>query len=106
MAMQSQLSPQIERSPRQSAGRAHIVQADGMPQLSIVTVYPRGRLVGISITGRARVQEPLRDPRCSVLVSHVDWWFGPSLCSGQGRARPTPGQRRPRGAAVWLAAHL
>jgi len=48
-----------------------------MPQLSIVTVYPRDGGVGISITEtRAKFKNLLRDPRCSVLVSHVDWWSG------------------------------
>jgi len=33
--------------------------------------------VGISITEtRAKFRNLLRDPRCSVLVSHVDWWSG------------------------------
>jgi hypothetical protein len=33
--------------------------------------------VGISITEtRAKFKNLLRDPRCSVLVSHVDWWSG------------------------------
>jgi hypothetical protein len=33
--------------------------------------------VGISITEtRAKFKNLLRDPRCSILVSHVDWWSG------------------------------
>ena len=33
--------------------------------------------VGISITeNRMKFKNLLRDPRCSVLVSHVDWWSG------------------------------
>jgi hypothetical protein len=40
-------------------------------------VYPRDGGVGISITEtRAKFRNLLRDPRCSVLVSHVDWWSG------------------------------
>ena len=50
---------------------------NGMPQLSIVTVYPRDGGVGVSITeGRVKFKNLLRDPRCSLLVSHVDWWSG------------------------------
>jgi hypothetical protein len=33
--------------------------------------------VGISITeNRMKFKNLLRDPRCSVLISHVDWWSG------------------------------
>jgi hypothetical protein len=48
-----------------------------MPQLSIVTVYPRDGGVGVSITeNRMKFKNLLRDPRCSVLISHADWWSG------------------------------
>ena len=48
-----------------------------MPQLSIVTVYPRDGGVGVSITeNRMKFKNLLRDPRCSLLVSHADWWSG------------------------------
>ena len=59
-----------------------------MPQLSIVTVYPRDGGVGISITEtRAKFKNLLRDPRCSVLVSHADWWSG--FLVFEGRAELT-----------------
>jgi len=33
--------------------------------------------VGVSITeARAKFKNLLRDARCSILVSHVDWWSG------------------------------
>ena len=53
----------------------------GMPflrnEVSIVTVYPREGGVGISITEtRMKFKNLLRDPRCSLLISHVDWWSG------------------------------
>jgi PPOX class probable F420-dependent enzyme len=72
---------------------------NGMPQLSIVTVYPRDGGVGISITEtRAKFRNLLRDPRCAVLVSHVDWWSG--FLVFEGRAELThsgnSARRRPR----------
>jgi hypothetical protein len=40
--------------------------------------------VGISITEtRAKFKNLLRDPRCSVLVSHVDWWSGYLVFEGR-----------------------
>ena len=58
-----------------------------MPQLSIVTVYPRDGGVGISITEtRMKFKNLLRDPRCSVLISHADWWSGFLVFEGKIRA--------------------
>jgi hypothetical protein len=55
-----------------------------MPQLSIVTVYPRDGGVGISITEtRMKFKNLLRDPRCSVLISHADWWSGFLVFEGE-----------------------
>jgi len=40
--------------------------------------------VGISITeNRMKFKNLLRDPRCSVLVSHVDWWSGYLVFEGR-----------------------
>jgi len=73
-----QWSPQIEQFIHDNPqGVMTSFRRNGMPQLSIVTVYPREGGVGISITeNRAKFKNLLRDPRCSVLVSHVDWWSG------------------------------
>ncbi len=47
--------------------------------------------MGISITeNRAKFKNLLRDPRCSVLVSHVDWWSG--FLVFEGRAELTHGK--------------
>ena len=72
------LPPQIEQFLHDNPqGVITSFRRNGMPQLSIVTVYPRDGGVGISITEtRAKFRNLLRDPRCSVLVSHVDWWSG------------------------------
>jgi len=72
------LPPQIEQFLHDNPqGVLTSFRRNGMPQLSIVTVYPRDGGVGISITEtRAKFKNLLRDPRCSVLVSHVDWWSG------------------------------
>jgi hypothetical protein len=44
--------------------------------------------VGISITEtRMKFKNLLRDPRCSVLVSHADWWSG--FLVFEGRAELT-----------------
>src|SRR6266446_10580052 len=78
MPIASQLAPQIEQFIHDNPqGVLTSFRRNGMPQLSIVTVYPRDGGVGISITEtRAKFRNLLRDPRCSVLVSHVDWWSG------------------------------
>ena len=78
MPMSSQLAPQIEQFIHDNPqGVMTSFRRNGMPQLSIVTVYPRDGGVGISITEtRAKFKNLLRDPRCAVLVSHVDWWSG------------------------------
>ena len=72
------LPPQIEQFLHDNPqGVLTSFRKNGMPQLSIVTVYPRDGGVGISITeNRMKFKNLLRDPRCSVLVSHVDWWSG------------------------------
>jgi PPOX class probable F420-dependent enzyme len=78
MPMQSQLAPQIEQFIHDNPqGVMTSFRRNGMPQLSIVTVYPRDGGVGVSITeNRAKFKNLLRDPRCSLLVSHADWWSG------------------------------
>ena len=77
-----------------------------MPQLSIVTVYPRDGGVGISITEtRAKFKNLLRDPRCSVLVSHVDWWSGFLVFEGKAELIALR-QHRPRSAASGSPPHL
>jgi PPOX class probable F420-dependent enzyme len=78
MPTASTLSPQIEQFLHDNPqGVLTSFRRNGMPQLSIVTVYPRDGGVGISITeNRMKFKNLLRDPRCSVLVSHVDWWSG------------------------------
>jgi PPOX class probable F420-dependent enzyme len=83
------LPPQIEQFLHDNPqGVLTSFRRNGMPQLSIVTVYPRDGGVGISITEtRAKFKNLLRDPRCSVLVSHVDWWSGFPRVRGPGRAR-------------------
>jgi len=72
------LPPQIEQFLHDNPqGVMTSFRRNGMPQLSIVTVYPRDGGVGISITEtRAKFKNLRRDPRCSVLVSHADWWSG------------------------------
>ena len=78
MPSASQLSPQIEQFIHDNPqGVLTSFRRNGMPQLSIVTVYPRDGGVGISITeNRMKFKNLLRDPRCSVLISHADWWSG------------------------------
>jgi PPOX class probable F420-dependent enzyme len=72
------LSPQVEQFLHDNPqGVMTSFRRNGMPQLSIVTVYPRDGGVGVSITEtRAKFKNLLRDPRCSILVSHADWWSG------------------------------
>ena len=78
MPIASQLAPQIEQFLHDNPqGVMTSFRRNGMPQLSIVTVYPRDGGVGVSITeNRMKFKNLLRDPRCSLLVSHVDWWSG------------------------------
>jgi PPOX class probable F420-dependent enzyme len=79
------LPPQIEQFLHDNPqGVLTSFRRNGMPQLSIVTVYPRDGGVGISITEtRAKFKNLLRDPRCAVLVSHADWWSGFLVFEGQ-----------------------
>ena len=78
MAIASPLLPQIEQFIHDNPqGVMTSFRRNGMPQLSIVTVYPRDGGVGVSITEtRMKFKNLLRDPRCSVLISHADWWSG------------------------------
>src|SRR4029077_1724064 len=78
MPIASQFAPQIEQFIHDNPqGVLTSFRRNGMPQLSIVTVYPREGGVGSSITeNRMKFKNLLRDPRCSVLISHVDWWSG------------------------------
>jgi PPOX class probable F420-dependent enzyme len=78
MPTSSPLPPQIEQFLHDHPqGVLTSFRRNGMPQLSIVTVYPRDGGVGISITEtRAKFKNLRRDPRCAVLVSHADWWSG------------------------------
>jgi PPOX class probable F420-dependent enzyme len=78
MPIDATLAPQIAQFIHDHPqGVLTSFRRNGMPQLSIVTVYPRDGDVGISITEtRAKFKNLLRDPRCSVLISHADWWSG------------------------------
>jgi PPOX class probable F420-dependent enzyme len=78
MPIEAPLTPQIEQFIHDNPqGVLTSFRRNGMPQMSIVTVYPRDGGVGISITeNRLKFKNLLRDPRCSVLISHVDWWSG------------------------------
>jgi PPOX class probable F420-dependent enzyme len=78
MPTHSPLTPQIEQFIHDNPqGVLTSFRRNGMPQLSIVTVYPRDGGVGISITeNRMKFKNLLRDPRCAVLISHADWWSG------------------------------
>ena len=89
MPTPSLLSPQIEQFLHDNPqGVLTSFRRNGMPQLSIVTVYPRDGGVGVSITEtRAKFRNLVRDPRCSILVSHVDWWSG--FLVFEGRAELT-----------------
>jgi PPOX class probable F420-dependent enzyme len=78
MPAASPFAPQIEQFLHDNPqGVMTSFRRNGMPQLSIVTVYPRDGGVGVSITeNRMKFKNLLRDPRCSLLVSHADWWSG------------------------------
>jgi len=50
---------------------------NGMGYESIVKVYPRDWGEDSSTTEtRMKFKNLMRDPRCSVLISHADWWSG------------------------------
>ncbi|HEU4439045.1 MAG TPA: pyridoxamine 5'-phosphate oxidase family protein, partial [Methylomirabilota bacterium] len=89
MATHQPLPPQIEQFIHDNPqGVMTSFRRNGMPQLSIVTVYPRDGGVGISITEtRMKFKNLLRDPRCSLLISHADWWSG--FLVFEGRAELT-----------------
>lgn len=89
MPTHRQLAPQIEQFIHDNPqGVLTSFRRNGMPQLSIVTVYPRDGGVGISITeNRMKFRNLLRDPRCAVLISHADWWSG--FLVFEGRAELT-----------------
>ena len=78
MPIEKKFAPQIEQFIHDNPqGVLTTFRRNGMPQMSIVTVYPRDGGVGISITEtRIKFKNLLRDPRCSVLISHADWWSG------------------------------
>jgi PPOX class probable F420-dependent enzyme len=78
MPTDAPLAPQIEQFIHDNPqGVLATFRRNGMPQLSIVTVYPREGGVGVSITeNRMKFKNLLRDPRCSLLISHADWWSG------------------------------
>jgi PPOX class probable F420-dependent enzyme len=89
MPPEAQLAPQIEQFIHDNPqGVLATFRRNAMPQLSIVTVYPREGGVGVSITeNRMKFKNLLRDPRCSVLISHADWWSG--FLVFEGRAELT-----------------
>ncbi len=89
MPSDKHLAPQIEQFIHDNPqGVLATFRRNGMPQLSIVTVYPRDGGVGISITeNRIKFKNLLRDPRCSLLISHADWWSG--FLVFEGRAELT-----------------
>src|SRR6267142_5336441 len=78
MPIEAPLAPQIEQFIHDNPqGVLTSFRRNGMPQMSIVTVYPRDGGVGISITeNRIKFKNLLRDPRCSVLISRADGWSG------------------------------
>ena len=107
MPTNAQFAPQIEQFIHDNPqGVLTSFRRNGMPQLSIVTVYPRDGGVGISITEtRMKFKNLLRDPRCSVLVSHADWWSG--FLVFEGRAELThSGNTDPEKAPPGSPAHL
>ena len=83
------LPPQIEQFIHDNPqGVLTSFRKNGMPQLSIVTVYPREGGVGISITEtRMKFKNLMRDPRCSVLMSHAGWGSGVLVCAGRAELR-------------------
>ena len=107
MPTSTPLPPQIEQFLHDNPqGVLTSFRRNGMPQLSIVTVYPRDGGVGISITEtRAKFKNLLRDPRCTVLVSHVDWWSGFLVFEGKAELDLLR-QHRPGDPAPGPAPHL
>ena len=89
MPIAAPLAPQIEQFIHDNPqGVLTSFRRNGMPQLSIVTVYPRDGGVGISITEtRMKFKNLLRDSRCSLLVSHADWWSGFLVFEGKAELR-------------------
>src|SRR5258707_14152665 len=85
MAKHEPLLPQIEQFIHDNPqGVLTSFRRNGMPQLSIVTVYPRDGGGGVSITQtRMKFKNLLRGPRCSLLISHADWWSGFLVFEGQ-----------------------
>ena len=50
---------------------------NGKAQMSIVTVRPHRGVIGVSITeGRAKFNNLVHNPACSILVATADWWSG------------------------------
>src|SRR5262249_30821043 len=96
MTVPAQFLPQIEQFIHDNPqGVLTSFRRNGMPQLSIVTVYPGEGGVEISITEtRMKFKILLRAPRCSVLISHVDGWWG-SLVVGGRAELPPPGNTAP-----------
>ena len=107
MPREAELAPQIEQFIHDNPqGVLTSFRRNGMPQLSIVTVYPRDGGVGISITeNRMKFKNLLRDPRCSVLVSHADWWSGFLVFEGKAELTHS-GNTRPRDAPQGPPPHL
>lgn len=103
MPTRTALSPQIEQFLHDNPqGVLTSFRRNGMPQLSIVTVYPRDGGVGISITEtRAKFRNLLRDPRCAVLVSHADWWSGFLVFEGRAELIHS-GNADPEAESPWL----
>ena len=67
---------------------------NGKAQMSIVTVRPHRGVIGVSITeGRAKFNNLVHNPACSILVSTADWWSGFIVFDGTAelvwRATPT-----------------
>ena len=107
MPNRAPLAPQIEQFIHDNPqGVLTSFRRNGMPQLSIVTVYPRDGGVGISITeNRMKFKNLLRDPRCSVLISHADWWSGFLVFEGKAELTDS-GQHGSRGSQAGPPAHL
>ena len=104
MPIEAPLAPQIEQFIHDNPqGVLTSFRRNGMPQLSIVTVYPRDGGVGISITeNRIKFKNLRRDPRCSVLISHADWWSG--FLVFEGKAELTHSGNTIPKPSVWHAA--
>ena len=78
MSIAAALAPQIEQFIHDHLqGVLTSFRRNGMPHMSIVTVSRRDGGVWISITeNRIKFKNLLRALRCSVLISHADWWSG------------------------------